>query len=192
MQYLDAVASGATRIQYTLTGGLLSDQTIATATPTWVGWGAAWNSTTVANGSYTLTSVASYPGGPSAPSAPITITVSNAPPSTTVVYPSTGATLDSTQNLYFDAVASPGVTQVTIELTNEDGSTQLTLTTIPTIVGWIGVEPGTPIPTNGCGPIYLSFSIQSVASYAGGVKDASAPVPVTIAVYASPIPGGGC
>jgi hypothetical protein len=36
-QYLDVVASGATQVQYELTGGSLSDQVIATATATWVG-----------------------------------------------------------------------------------------------------------------------------------------------------------
>jgi hypothetical protein len=193
-QYLDATAtSGATQVQYELTGGSLSDQVIATATLTFVGWAAAWNTTTVANGSYTLDSVASYPGGVTATSAPIPMTVDNAPPTTTVVYPASGATLNSTETDYFDAVASPGVTEVTIDLNNvSGGGANLTLTTTPTLVGWIGVEPGTPIPPGGCGPIDLSYSIQSVASYAGGVSGTSAPVPVTVVAYSPPLPGGGC
>jgi hypothetical protein len=77
-QYLDAVASaGVTRVQYELTGGSLSDAVIATGTPTIYGWLASWNTTTVPNGSYTLQSVASYAGGVSAPSTPITISVTN-------------------------------------------------------------------------------------------------------------------
>ncbi len=50
---------------------------IATATPTIYGWLASWNTTTVPNGPYTLQSVASYAGGVSGTSAPITITVGN-------------------------------------------------------------------------------------------------------------------
>ena len=180
-QYLDATASsGATQVQYELSGGSLSDQVIATATLTYVGWAAAWNTTTVANGSYTLNSVASYPGGVTATSTPIAITVDNAPPSTTVVYPASGATLDATENQYFDAVApSPGVTKVIINLTFE-GSNTLTLTTTPTLVGWIGVAYGGPPQPGDCGPLTLPFSIQSVASYAGGVSGTSASVPITI------------
>ena len=68
-QWLDASASaGATNVQYELTGGSLNDALIATATPTPIGWLAGWNSTTVSNGTYTLQSVASYPGGVTATS----------------------------------------------------------------------------------------------------------------------------
>ena len=75
---LDAVASsGVTKVQYQLTGGTLNNALIATATPTIYGWLASWNSTTVLNGQYTLQSVASYAGGVSGTSAPITITVGN-------------------------------------------------------------------------------------------------------------------
>ena len=180
-QYLDATASsGPTQVQYEFSGGSLSDQVIATATLTYVGWAAAWDTTTVANGSYTLNSVASYPAGVTAASAPIAITVDNAPPSTTVVYPASGATLDATENQYFDAVTpSPGVTKVIINLTFQ-GSNTLTLTTTPTFVGWIGVAYGGPPEPGDCGPLTLPFSIQSVASYAGGVNGTSASVPITI------------
>ena len=50
---------------------------VATASPTIYGWLASWNTTTVPNGTYTLQSVASYAGGVSAASAPITIMVTN-------------------------------------------------------------------------------------------------------------------
>ena len=50
---------------------------IATATPTIYGWLAAWNTTTVPNGTYTLQSVASYQGGVSGTSPGITVIVSN-------------------------------------------------------------------------------------------------------------------
>ena len=62
-QLLDAGASsGASKVQYEITGGTLSNSVIATATPTYYGWLAGWNTTTVANGTYALQSVASFPG----------------------------------------------------------------------------------------------------------------------------------
>jgi hypothetical protein len=79
-QDLDASASaGVTQVTYELSGGPanLSDDVIATGTPTLYGWLAAWNTTAVLNGTYTLQSVAAYPNGVSTTSAPITITVSN-------------------------------------------------------------------------------------------------------------------
>ena len=77
-QYLDASASsGVTKVQYEVTGGTLSDTVIATATPTIYGWLASWNTTSVPNGTYALQSVASYAGGVSGASAPVTITVTN-------------------------------------------------------------------------------------------------------------------
>ena len=75
---LDAAASpGVTQVQYELTGGTLNDAVIATATQTVYGWLAAWDSTTVPDGVYTLQSVASYSGAVSGTSPGITITVSN-------------------------------------------------------------------------------------------------------------------
>jgi uncharacterized protein YjbI with pentapeptide repeats len=77
-QWLDASAtSGVTKVVYELTGGALSDQVIATATPTEYGWLAEFDSTTIPNGTYSLQSVASYAGGVSGTSLPISITVAN-------------------------------------------------------------------------------------------------------------------
>jgi hypothetical protein len=81
---------------------------IATATPTIYGWLAAWNTTNVPNGTYTLQSVASS-GGLTGTSPGITVTVvNNPPPTTSVGLPSNSATLSGNQAL--DAVASSGVT----------------------------------------------------------------------------------
>ena len=41
-----------------MSGGTLTNQVIATATPTIYGWLAQWNTTTVPNGTYSLESVA--------------------------------------------------------------------------------------------------------------------------------------
>ena len=77
---LDAGASaGVTQVQFEVSGGTLNDQVVATAVPTYYGWIAEWNSMTVANGSYTLQSVATE-GGLSPTSTAISITVNNSPP----------------------------------------------------------------------------------------------------------------
>ena len=82
-EYLDATASpDVASVTYELSGGPsdLRDQVIATATSTYVGWAAAWNTTGVLDGSYTLQSVASYAGGVSGTSPPVTVTVDNPVP----------------------------------------------------------------------------------------------------------------
>jgi hypothetical protein len=105
-----------------------------------------------------------------------------------VVFPASGATLNGNQTQFFDAVASPGVTEVTIDLIGQYGPPSLTLSTTPTLVGWIGILPG---GSGSCGPIALSYSVQSVASFAGGVSGTSAPLPITLDAYTS-FPGEGC
>lgn len=76
-QWLDASASpGVTKVVYEISGGTLSDDVIATATPTSVGWLAGYDFSTVPNGTYTLQSVATA-GGLSGTSAGITIMVSH-------------------------------------------------------------------------------------------------------------------
>jgi hypothetical protein len=75
---LDASASpNVTSVTYELSGGSLSDQMIASATPTLYGWLAQWNTTTVPNGTYTLKSVAVYSGGDTGTSSPIMVNVVN-------------------------------------------------------------------------------------------------------------------
>ncbi len=77
---LDASASAnVTYVAFELSGGTINgEQLIATATPTYYGWLAEWNTISVPNGTYKLQSVASYSryfsGGTSAP---VTITVAN-------------------------------------------------------------------------------------------------------------------
>ena len=76
--FLDASASpNVTAVTYELTGGTLTNQVIVTGTPTLYGYLAEWNTTSVPNGTYQLTSLASYAGGVSGSSPSITITVSN-------------------------------------------------------------------------------------------------------------------
>jgi hypothetical protein len=169
---LDASASpGYSTVTFELSGGTLSDQVIATGTATLYGSVAPWNTTTVPNGTYTLISVAAYPNGVNTESAPVSITVNNPPPSTTVVYAESGATYSP---LVLDAVASPGVTSVVFDM-SVDGGTGSSVTATPTIHGWIATFP----PYDGGSPacdFLFTVSIQSVASYSGGVSGTSAPV----------------
>ena len=170
--YLDTITSpGVTTVQYELTGGSLTDSVIATATPTIYGWLAAWNSTSVPNGTYTLQSVARS-GGTSGTSPGITVMVSNPPPTTTVVLPSNGASLSGTT--YLDATTSPGVTKVQYELSGGSLPVMVIATATPTIYGWLAAWNSTNVQ-NG------TYTLQSIATYPGGVSGASPGVTITVA-----------
>jgi hypothetical protein len=78
VQNLDATAStGVTKVTYELSGNGLTNYVIAKATPTLFGWLGQWSTTGVANGTYTLQSVASYAGGVSGTSPTVTVFVAN-------------------------------------------------------------------------------------------------------------------
>lgn len=77
---LDATARGyfkINQVKFYLTGGSQHNALIGTATLSSYGWIARWNTTTVANGTYQLHSVAYDDGGLSGSSAGVPITVSN-------------------------------------------------------------------------------------------------------------------
>ncbi len=77
-QWLDASASpGTTKVVYELNGGTLTNFVIATGTPTYVGWLGGFDSTTVPNGTYTLTSRLTYGPCGTWTSPGVSITISN-------------------------------------------------------------------------------------------------------------------
>ena len=123
------------------------------------------------NGTYTLQSVATV-GGLTGTSPGITVTVNNSPPTTTVVLPANGATLSGTQAL--DATTSSGVTGVTYELSGGSLSDSVIATATPTIYGWLASWNSTSVP-NG------TYTLQSVATYRGGVSGTSAALSITVA-----------
>ena len=171
-QYLDAVSSqGVTQVQFELSGNGLSDAVVGTATPTIYGWIAAFDTTRVANGTYTLTSVASS-GGLTGTSLGISVTVNNSPPTISVALPSKNATVSGIQ--YLDAAASPGVTQVQFELSGNGLSDEVVGTATPTIYGWIAAFDTTSV-LNG------TYTLNSVASYGGGVTGTSPGITITVA-----------
>jgi YVTN family beta-propeller protein len=106
---LDASASNSTRVEFLLFGGRFgyNAPVLCTATSTLYGWFCAWNTTTVPNGSYVLVSEAfNAIGGvvESALSSGVNITVKNPLPTTSILVPSSGATLSG--STYLDASAT--------------------------------------------------------------------------------------
>ena len=146
---------------------------IGTATPTIYGYLAQWNTTAVPNGTYSLQSVATDTVAETTTSSPITVTVDNPAPTTTVLIPSNGATLSGTAAL-LDASASANVTSVKYELTGGTLTDQVVATATATYYGWLGQWNTTTVP-NG------TYTLQSVAAYSGGVTGTSPGVTVTVA-----------
>jgi uncharacterized protein YjbI with pentapeptide repeats len=172
---LDALAGdgpGVTKVVFELSGGALSNHVIATASPTYYGWLAQWNTTAVPNGTYNLQSVATDTVAESTTSASISVTVANAPPSTAVLIPSGGATQSGTAAL-LDARASANVTSVSFELSGNGLSDQVIATATPTYYGWLA-QWNTKSVANG------TYSLQSVAAYAGGVSGPSPPITIIV------------
>jgi hypothetical protein len=173
-QYLDAVAfdyGTLTKVDFQLTGGSLNHIVLATGAPTLYGWLAGWNTQSVPNGSYTLQSEAFDAAGLSAYSTGTTVTVDNPPPTTSVLVPSSGATVKGSQAL--DATTSAGVSQVQFELTGGSLSDSVIATATLTAYGWLA-EWNTTGVTDG------SYTLTSVAAYPGGVTGTSSGIPVTI------------
>jgi YVTN family beta-propeller protein len=177
IQYLDATtSSGVTKVIYEVSGGPsdLSDVQVATGTRTLYGWLAAWNTTTVPNGTYTLQSVATSSGVPNGTSAGISVTVDNPAPATTVVLPADSATISGTTQ-YLDATASSGVTKVIYQVSGgpSDLSDVQVATGTDTLYGWLAAWNTTTVPDG-------TYTLESVASYAGGVSGTSAGITVMI------------
>ena len=73
-------ARGVTKVQFELTGGHLDRKVIAVGTPSRSRWIAKWQTTTVANGTYTVMSVATDAASHVSTSSGVRITVDNPPP----------------------------------------------------------------------------------------------------------------
>ena len=175
---VDATAAdpvGVAKVQFALTGGSLNQTVVGTAVPTLYGYLFELNTTTVPNGSYTLQSVASDSAGNTGYSAGVPVTIANAPPTTSVLIPSSGgATLSG--NALVDATAADagGVAKVQFALTGGSLNQTVVGTAVPTLYGYLFELNTTTVP-NG------SYTLQSVASDSAGNTGYSAGVPVTIA-----------
>jgi hypothetical protein len=160
--------------RFELTGGSYTNQVVATAKPTIYGWLAqepngtwGWDSTSVPNGTYTLTPVTTspYPGAGTG----ITVTVSNPVPTAQVVVPSSGAILTGTATLDGGASYPQNVTQFTYDL---DGAPVGTAT--PTSFGWLLLNWNTTTVANG------SHTLTAVVTYRDGARATSPGITVTV------------
>jgi hypothetical protein len=170
---LDATATpGVSQVQYELNGGGLTNDVVATATPTVFGWVASWDTNSVPNGTYTLQSVATYPnGGLSGTSPGVSVTVNNPAPSTSIVVPSNGATLSG--NTLLDATASAGTSGVTYQLNGNGLTNKVIATAGLTMYGWLAGWDSSTVP-NG------TYALQSVATTKGGLSGKSSSLLVTV------------
>ena len=105
-------------------------------------------------------------------SAPVSITVDNPAPSTSVIIPSAGGNVSGTSSL-LDATASSKVTSVTYELSGGKLSDQVIASGTLTEYGWLAEWNTTDVPDG-------NYTLQSVAGYAGGVTGTSSPVTITV------------
>ncbi len=178
---LDASASGNAiystgvyRVSFEVSGGPshLTEQVVATGSPTIYGWLSQWNTESVPNGTYSLQSVGTYTGGRTVTSDPVTITVNN-PATTSVLIPSTGSTQSGAAAL-LDATTSANVTKVSYEVSGGplNLSDQVVATGSKTLYGWLG-QWNTTALGNG------TYVLQDVATYPGGTVT-SGPITITV------------
>ncbi len=165
---------GVKSVIFEVSGGSVSDFVVGTGGDTAVGWLAAWDTTDVANGTYTLNSVATDNNGNAATSLGVTITVDNRPLHTEVLVPSSGATLNGS-GAVLDAFAAgtSAVTGVQFEVTGGSLSGHVVGTAGATIYGWIALWDTNTVP-NG------SYTLQSVATETGGTTATSPGITVTV------------
>ena len=165
---LDASASNATSVQFSILGGTygFSRHVIGTATSTLYGWATSWNTTTVPNGSYVLFSEALNDGS-SAYSAGVTITVSN-PLTTSVLRPAGGATLSGT-TATLDASASNATgVQFSIVGGTYGFSHHVIGTATSTAYGWVTSWNTTTVP-NGSYVLFSEAFNAASSAYSAGV-----------------------
>jgi hypothetical protein len=168
-----ASASGISKVEFHLTGGTYNQTLIGTATATIYGYILSWNSTTVPNGTYTLQSEAYGTNGTTAYSSAITITVSNAAPTTSVLAPANGATVTGTSNLDATAASTSGITKVEFHLTGGTYSKTLIGTASATIYGYLLSWNSTTVP-NG------TYTLQSEAYGTNGLTTYSTAITITV------------
>jgi Bacterial Ig domain len=174
---LDASAADNVSVsttQFVITGGSYNKTAIGTATLTAYGYVLLWNTTGVPNGSYTLQSLATDEAGNSTYSTGKTITVDNTPPTTSVLVPATGTTLNGTAAV-LDASAADNVSVSTVQFVVTGGSYNKTAigTATLTAYGYVLVWNTTGVP-NG------SYTLQSLASDEAGNTTYSAGITVKV------------
>ncbi len=159
---------GVAGVQFQLDGANLG------AAQTTAPYSASWDTTSGTNGSHTLTAIAWDAAGNTATSAPVTVTVSNAPPPDTtpptvsITSPGSGATVSGTVSVTASASDNVGVAGVQFRLDGANLGAEDT--TAPYSVSW-----DTTSATNG------SHTLTAIARDAAGNKTTSAAVSVGVA-----------
>jgi hypothetical protein len=173
--YLDALAYDAPGVSITKVVFEINDQVVATATPTYYGWLAQWNTASVASGIYDLVSVATDANGNTLTSFPMTILVENPMPTTAVLIPSSGAILSGGSSVLDATASSPDGAAINVKFTLTGGSLGTIIgTATPTIYGYILVWNSTSVP-NG------TYTLQSLVTDVAGNFTYSTGISVTVA-----------
>ncbi len=165
---LSATASdnvGVTSVQFKVDGTVIGTDT---SSP----YSMSWNTTTISNGSHSLTATASDAATNSTTSSVISVTVSNSsidttPPSVSITYPANAATLNGTYNITASAVDNVGVVGVQFKLDGNNLGAEDTVSPYSTV--W-----NTTTTTNG------THILTAVARDAAGLTATSQPVSVTV------------
>jgi hypothetical protein len=165
---------GISKVEVRATGGALSDAVVGTASQTGFGWILNWDTTQVADGTYSVRSVAYDMAGKSTASTSISVGIDNTPPSTAIFYPSDGATL--TGNSVLDASASDnvGVTGVEVHATDAAFNDQVLGAATLTRYGWVFGWDTTTV-SNG------TYTMTTIARDAAGNTTTSQPISVVVA-----------
>jgi hypothetical protein len=92
---------------------LVDNTVVSGSSLTAFGWLGGWNTTTIADGIHTLRSRATDAAGNMKVSGPVTITVDNTPPATSVLLPANNATVRG--NVFVDASGTDNIKLATVE-----------------------------------------------------------------------------
>ncbi|HJZ53858.1 MAG TPA: LamG-like jellyroll fold domain-containing protein, partial [Gemmataceae bacterium] len=155
---------GVVGVQFLLNGANLG------AEDTTAPYSVSWNTTSVANGTYTLAAVARDAAGNTATSA-VSVTVNNVadttPPTVSLTSPASGATVSGSVTVSASATDNVGVVGVQFKLDGNNLGAEVT--TVPYSVSW-----NTTTATNG------SHTLTAVARDAAGNTATAATVTVTV------------
>ena len=173
---LDATAAasygvGITKVQFAITGGSYNQSVVGTSVLTPYGYIYQWNTTTVPGGTYTVQSLATDGAGNTAYSSPISVTVDNTPPTTSVLRPlaasvlhGTAATLDATAAASYGV----GITKVQFVITGGSYNQSVVGTSVLTLYGYIYQWNTTTVPSG-------TYTVQSLATDGAGNTAYSSP-----------------
>ena len=158
--WLDATASsplGIRSVVFRLYGGSINEVIDPPGVRTQYGWISGFDSSRVPNGTYSLVSELTDINGNVTTSAPTTVIVANKPLVTTVLVPSSGASVTSGSVLDASAVGQSPTTGVNFEVTGGSLTDHVVGTATLTLYGWIAFMDMAGVPPG-------SYTLQSVAT----------------------------